>query len=266
MRLLKIIRSNRRADVQPDHRFAQPADASSNGLAFDRVSFRRGDRQIFDGLSLDLSERRIGLVGDNGSGKSTLLRLANGLLRADQGNVVVNGRSIARDRDESQGEVGFVFQNPDHQIIFPTVGEEIAFGLIERGGVPAQVKDEVEALLARHGCAGWSERAIHELSEGQKQLVCILAVIATGPSVLLLDEPFSSLDMPTRLSLSTRLARLPQHIVMASHDLDLLRDFDRVIWLDNGRVMADGPPGQVLPDYRTHATARGIAMLGTSAG
>lgn len=233
---------------------------------FDGVSFRRDDRQIFDGLSLNLSERRIGLIGDNGSGKSTLLRLANGLLRADQGEVRVNGHSMSRERDELQDAVGFVFQNPDHQIIFPTVGEEIAFGLIERGGTPAQVEEEVEALLLRHGCAGWSDRAIHELSEGQKQLVCILAVIATQPQVLLLDEPFSSLDLPTRASLSARLALLPQQIVMASHDLDLLSDFDRLIWLDKGLIMADGPPGQVLGDYRTHATARGVAMLESGAG
>ncbi|WP_315836750.1 ABC transporter ATP-binding protein [Bradyrhizobium prioriisuperbiae] len=232
---------------------------------FDRVGFRRDNRQIFDGLSLDLSERRIGLIGDNGSGKSTLLRLANGLLRAEQGEVLINGRSMTRGRDELQDAVGFVFQNPDHQIIFPTVGEEIAFGLLERGGTPAQVKDQVDALLVRHDCTGWSDRAIHELSEGQKQLVCILAVIATQPSILLLDEPFSSLDLPTRTSLSTRLARLPQHIVMASHDLDLLSDFDRVIWLDKGSVMADGSPGQVLPDYRAHAAARGAAMLESNA-
>lgn len=218
---------------------------------------------MFDNLSLELSQRRIGLVGDNGSGKSTLLRLANGLLRADQGEVVINGRHL-QGRDLADG-VGFVFQNPDHQIIFPTVGEEIAFGLTERGASAADARRDADELLTRHGCTGWGERAIHELSEGQKQLVCILAVIAPAPSVLLLDEPFSSLDLPTRLSLSARLAQLPQQVVMASHDLDLLHDFDRVIWLDRGLVRADAAPAEVLPLYRAHAAARGAVLLESGA-
>ena len=133
--------------------------------------------------------------------------------------------------------------------------------MIERGETTAQARRAAEDLLTRHGCAGWIDRAIHELSEGQKQLVCILAILATEPTILLLDEPFSSLDLPTRLSLSARLARLPQQILMASHDLDLLLDFDRVLWLENGQVRADGAPARVLPEYRAHAKARGAFML-----
>jgi biotin transport system ATP-binding protein len=231
------------------------------GLAFDGVHLSRDGRRLFEDLSLDLRERRIGLVGDNGSGKSTLLRLANGLLQPELGNVIVNGRRTTRARRELHTDIGFVFQNPDHQIIFPTVGEELAFGLTERGEAATQARRAAEELLAKHGCAGWIDRAIHELSEGQKQLVCILAILATEPTILLLDEPFSSLDLPTRLSLSARLARLPQQILMASHDLDLLLDFDRVIWLENGRVKADGAPSQVLQDYQAHARARSAIML-----
>ena len=262
MQLFEAIRPKRSAAVQPAP--ATAADApTARGLCFRKVSFARDGRSVFEDLSLDLSQRRIGLVGDNGSGKSTLLRLANGLLRADQGDVVINGRPL-RGRDLADG-VGFVFQNPDHQIIFPTVGEEIAFGLTERGASAADARRATDELLARHGCAGWRERAVHELSEGQKQLVCILAVIAPAPSILLLDEPFASLDLPTRLSLSARLAQLPQQIVMASHDLDLLHDFDRVIWLDRGTVRADASPAEVLPLYRAHAAARGAVLLESGA-
>jgi biotin transport system ATP-binding protein len=175
--------------------------------------------------------------------------------------VIVNGLRTTHVRGQVHADVGFVFQNPDHQIIFPTVGEEIAFGLIERGETTAQARRAAEDLLTRHGCAAWIDRAIHELSEGQKQLVCILAILATEPTILLLDEPFSSLDLPTRLSLSARLARLPQQILMVSHDLDLLLDFDRVLWLENGQVRADGAPARVLPEYRAHAKARGAFML-----
>ena len=164
----------------------------SRAIAFEAVSLRRGGRAVFDRLTLTLSERRIGLIGDNGSGKSTLLRLANGLLLPDEGQVLVDGRDTARHRKDLPAEVGFVFQNPDHQILFPMVGEELAFGLLERGVGPAPARERVAALLAAHGCAGWQERAVHELSEGEKQLVCILAVIAPQPRVVLLDEPFSA--------------------------------------------------------------------------
>lgn len=261
MRFFDILRSNCGQGVRQEKSFERFCALSDVGLAFDHVHLSRDGRGLFDNLSLDLRERRIGLVGDNGSGKSTLLRLANGLLIPERGDVIVNGRRTTQSRREPHADIGFVFQNPDHQIIFPTVGEELTFGLTERGDTEAQARRAAEELLARHGCAGWIDRAVHELSEGQKQLVCILAILATDPTILLLDEPFSSLDLPTRLTLSARLKRLPQKIVMASHDLDLLLDFDRVVWLDNGRVKADGAPSQVLPDYRAHAEARGVLML-----
>jgi len=265
MGFLDILRSRRSpGGHQGDVGEPRPA-APSVELVFDQVCLSRGGNQIFDGLSLELRERRIGLVGDNGSGKSTLLRLANGLLSPEHGEVIVNGHRTTRAGREPHADVGFVFQNPDHQIIFPTVGEEVAFGLIESGRTAAQARQAASDLLADHGCAGWIDRAIHDLSEGQKQLVCILAILATEPKIVLLDEPFSSLGLPTRLSLSARLARLPQQIVMASHDLDLLNDFDRVIWLEKGEVRADGTPSQVLPEYRAHAAARGALMLESGA-
>ena len=262
VKLLDMLRPKRRA-ARPDDPVveARPRATSAAGLAFDRIGLTRGAQPLFADFSLVLTEPRIGLVGDNGSGKSTLLRLANGLLAPDGGSVSVNGRDTVRDRKQLHDEIGFVFQNPDHQIIFPTVGEEIAFGLTERGVASDEAKRRAEALLAAHGCAGWAGRAVHELSEGQKQLVCILAVIAPEPAIVLMDEPFSSLDLPLRLSLSARLAALPQQIVMASHDLDLIAGFDRIVWLERGRVAADGPPAEILPRYRAHAEARGRALL-----
>lgn len=205
--------------------------------------------------SLHLAERRIGLIGDNGSGKSTMLRLINGLLLPTRGRVVVGGLDTAQHRKHLPAEVGFLFQNPDHQLIFPTVGEEIAFGPVERGLPASAAREKAAALLEQHGCAGWADRNVNELSGGQRQLVCILATLATEPSILLMDEPLASLDLPTRLHLSRRIMTLPQQIVMASHDLELLAQFDRVIWLEAGRVRADGRPSEVLGRYRAHAEA-----------
>jgi len=240
-------------------------NAPADGVAFEAVSLSRAGRQVFDRLSVTLSEHRIGVIGENGSGKSTLLRLANGLLLPDSGRVLVDGRDTARHRKELPARVGFVFQNPDHQIIFPTVGEEVAFGLIEQGVDRRSAHDRACRILEAHGCGGWEGRAIHELSEGQKQLVCILAVIAPEPRIVLLDEPFSSLDLPTRLALGGRLQALPQRIIMASHDLEFLAGFDRLIWLDHGRVRKDGLPADVSAAYRAHAGGRSIELTGNPA-
>jgi biotin transport system ATP-binding protein len=231
------------------------------GIAFEDVEVRRAGRQVLAIAALRLATQRIGVIGDNGSGKSTLLRLVNGLLLPNSGRVVVGGLETARHRKELPARVGFVFQNPDHQLIFPTVGEEIAFGLTERGMPARQARQQALALLEQHGCSGWIDRNVNELSGGQKQLVCILAVLATEPSILLMDEPFSSLDLPTRLVLSRRITALPQQIVMASHDLDLLARFDRVIWLDAGRIRQDGSPAAVLSAYWAHAATAASADL-----
>ncbi len=233
----------------------QHSSRREQGIVFGDVSFSRGSRPVFHGFSIEMREHRIGLIGDNGSGKSTLLRLVNGLLLPDQGRITVNAFDTKRDRRDLPGEVGFLFQNPDHQIIFPTIGEELSFGLLEQGIDAETARECALKILARNGWGGWERRAVHELSDGQKQLLCILAVIAAEPSIVLLDEPFASLDLPSRLALAARIAELPQQIVMASHDHHLLADFDRVIWLRNGCVHADGPPQTVLAAYQAHAWA-----------
>lgn len=249
---------------------SQPARAPGR-VRLSGVEVTRGERTVFSGLSLDLSERRIGLVGDNGSGKSTLLRLLNGLILPDAGTVMVDGLDTRRDRRRLPASVGFVFQNVDHQIIFPSVREELAFGPIQQGMAKAEANAAAERLLARHGCAGWGDRAVADLSEGQKQLVCILSALAAGPRLLLLDEPFSSLDLATRLTFAGRLAALDVRVVMASHDLDLFADFDRVLWIRGGTVAADGPPAEVLALYAQDARARAgrslaQAVAGPAAG
>lgn len=233
-------------------------------IAFESVEVWRANRELLSIPALHLDAQRIGVIGDNGSGKSTMLRLINGLLLPSRGRVVVAGLETARHRKELPAHVGFVFQNPDHQLIFPTVGEEIAFGLTERGMSGRQARQQALALLEEHGCTGWADRNVNELSGGQKQLVCILAVLATEPSIVLMDEPFSSLDLPTRFVLSRKIMNLPQQIVMASHDLELLARFDRVIWLDAGRIRLDGSPADVLPAYRGHAMMAAEADLVTA--
>ncbi|MDQ0347388.1 energy-coupling factor ABC transporter ATP-binding protein [Ancylobacter vacuolatus] len=224
-------------------------------IRLENVTLTRGGRVVLDNVSLDITERRVGLIGTNGSGKSSLVRLLNGLLAAEKGRVTVHGLDAATQAGELPRKVGFIFQNPDHQIIFPTVAEEIAFSL-EQAGLPRrQAAKEAVPALARFERAHWAERPVHALSEGEKQFLCIIAVLVMAPAVLILDEPFSSLDLPTRRRLETLVAGLEQQVILVAHELDAFTDFDRVIWLHEGQVRGDGPPAEIIPAYRAFAEA-----------
>lgn len=225
-------------------------------VAIEAISLHRARRELFNNFSLNLSEHRIGLVGDNGSGKSSLLRLIHGLLKPDSGIIKTLGLDTKTHANRIPSRVGFLFQNPDHQILFPTIGEEIGFGLLNRGLSPIETKERVNAILNSYGRGDWGGRSVDELSGGQKQLVCLMAVMVLEPDLLLLDEPFASLDLTTRLAFIRRLRDLPPKAIIASHDFDLLQDCDRVIWLEKGSIRADGLPAEILPAYRNDAFAR----------
>lgn len=224
-------------------------------IRLENVTLARGGRTVLDNLSLDIAERRVGLIGTNGSGKSSLVRLLNGLLAADKGRVSVHGLDAATQAGELPRKVGFIFQNPDHQIIFPTVAEEIAFSLEQAGMPRREAAKEAVPALARFERAHWAERPVHALSEGEKQFLCIIAVLVMRPALLILDEPFSSLDLPTRRRLETLIAGLNQQVILVAHELDAFAGYDRVVWLHGGRLRGDGPPGEVIPAYRAFAEA-----------
>lgn len=223
--------------------------ATRPSITFDKVSLTRNNHRIFNTLSLQLYESRIGLIGHNGSGKSSLVRLINGLLQPDAGRIDVHGHNPSCGPEKMSTQVGFIFQNPDHQIIFPTVEEELSFGLLNQGVNKQQASRLVTDFLATHRRSNWAKQAVHSLSDGQKQLVCIFAVLLMNPNVLILDEPFSALDLPTRHQIMDLLSKLPQQILMISHELETLETFERIIWLEQGKVYKDGPPDQILPAY-----------------
>ncbi|NBN65479.1 ATP-binding cassette domain-containing protein [Microvirga tunisiensis] len=226
---------------------------------FDDVSVTRGGKTVLSGLTLTLSERRVAVIGLNGSGKSSLVRLLNGLLLPETGVVRVYGADTRLVRADLPRHVGFVFQNPDHQAIFPTVAEEVAFGLTQLGEERQAARAGASRFLAAHGCGALADRPFHDLSEGQKQLVCILAVLVMRPELLVLDEPFASLDGLATRQLMGRLAGLPQKLVMVSHDLKLIQGFDRVLWIEDGGLRMDGEPGSVLPAYVADIERRAAA-------
>ena len=206
-------------------------------------------RVVLQGISVRLTEARVGIVGRNGSGKTTLARVIAGLIAPDAGQTRIGGLDMAQDRRAALATVGIIFQNPDHQIIFPTVLEEIAFGLTQQGLRQSQAEADARAMLDRFGRAHWAPAATHSLSQGQKQLLCLMAVLAMRPRVIVMDEPFSGLDIPTRLQLMRYLDGIAAQVVMVTHDPAQVRGFDRILWLEGGRLVGEGPPDQVLPAF-----------------
>lgn len=236
------------AIVRLQHRrYAAGMDA---GIVLQGVGYRLQDRVILQDITLNLAERRIGIIGRNGSGKTTLLRLMAGLVAPSGGKLRINGLDPAADRKAAIRQVGILFQNPDHQIIFPTVEEELAFGLRQIGLTKAEAAGQVRNMMAAAGRADWLGRPVQALSQGQKQWLCLQAVLLMAPGTLLLDEPFAALDLPAQIRLARQLAALPQRVVTISHDPAAVTECDRVIWLEAGRLRADGTPDAVLPAFR----------------
>lgn len=218
-------------------------------LSLSNASVVRNGTRILDGLSLDLTVRRLGVVGRNGSGKSTLARLLAGLIDPTAGEVRVNGIDPAKDRRAALSQVGILFQNPDHQIIFPTVLEEIVFGLSQQGLSRARAETRARRALETFGRAHWAGASIATLSHGQKHLVCLIAITAMAPGIVILDEPFAGLDIPTKMQLSRHLGRFEGGVIHISHDPADLEACERVLWLDEGRIRSSGPTGDVLAAY-----------------
>lgn len=219
------------------------------------VTLVRGQNTVFHGLTLQLREQRIGLIGDNGAGKSSLFRLLCGLELPRRGQVRILGEDIVRPKAR-QPQVGMMFQNPDEQIVFPTVKEELALGLEVAGLARRQAREQAAAWLQARGLGHWAERAISSLSQGQRQHVCWLALIIAAPRLLLLDEPFASLDLPGQALLDQEIRQAEQQIIVSTHLLGHVRHFERVIWLDGGVVRADGPGVQVCAAYEADIAAR----------
>ncbi|WP_321449447.1 ABC transporter ATP-binding protein [uncultured Cohaesibacter sp.] len=222
----------------------------NNAIVLDGVNHQLNDKPFFKDLSIELREKRIGLIGRNGSGKSTLARMISGLIEPEAGQIRVHGVDIAKDRKKAIETIGLIFQNPDHQIIFPTVEEEIAFGLESLSGNRKQAREGARSFLASFGRLDWAERGTFTLSQGQRHLVCLMAVLAMQPKAVLLDEPFAGLDWPTTRRLYHWLDGLEQQVVLVTHDIDHLESYDRILWLEKGQLIADGAPADVLPAYR----------------
>nr|WP_222858084.1 ABC transporter ATP-binding protein [Rhizobium cauense] len=205
-------------------------------------------------VTLQLTEKRIGIIGLNGSGKTTFARLINGLTKPSAGRVIVNGRDTA-DAKAVLTDVGFIFQSPQNQIILPVVRDDIAFGLKSRGYKPAEITAKVEAVLQRFSASHLADRRAHELSGGELQLAALCSVLATGPDILILDEPTNQLDLKNRSLVQRLVESLPESAIVISHDLELVADYERVLVFHEGSLVADAPAQEAIRRYREIANS-----------
>lgn len=218
------------------------------GLALEGVGF-----EVFRG-------ERVVILGANGCGKSTLLKLMDGLVKAQHGTVEAFGLDVslaladpafARDLHR---RVGLVFQDSDVQLFSPTVWDDVAFGPLQMGWDPTEVRGRVESALDQMEIAGLSGRAPYELSEGEKKRVAIATVLALDPEALLLDEPTASLDPRSKallLDLLERLGESGKTVVATTQELEVapwLGGRAIVFGQKERRPLADGPVEELLAD------------------
>lgn len=220
-------------------------------------------RQILHDITLRLDAPVVSIIGANGSGKSTLLQLLNGLVLPDTGRVRVDGLDPVTHGPEVRRRVGFVFTDPAAQLVMPTVIEDVELSLRRTVRRPGPRRERALAVLAELGVAELAQRSVYELSGGQRQLVALASVLAVDPQILVLDEPTTLLDLRNRELLRDTLrglvARRGMRLVVSTHDLEVAADAAHTVLIDDGRVAAEGPPAEVIAEYRRRAAGeRGV--------
>ncbi|NJK59432.1 MAG: ABC transporter ATP-binding protein [Oscillatoriales cyanobacterium SM2_1_8] len=219
-------------------------DVATGAIAVEGVSFAwPNGQQVLTGCTFGIPPGQFWmLLGANGSGKSTLLKILSGLLVPQQGTTHIAGK------------LGFVFQNPDRQLVMPTVGADIAFGLVEEGLTRNEAAARVATALAAVNLPGLERRPIYALSGGQKQRVAIAGALASRASVLLLDEPTALLDRENQGDLVAMTAQLVREqsltALWVTHRLDELLQADGAILLERGRVTDSGDPKRLYTKIR----------------
>jgi len=205
--------------------------------------------QALRGVSLALRPGdKVALVGPNGAGKSTLLVHLNGILDKQSGLINIcgtelNHKTVTRVR----AMVGLVFQSPDDQLFSPTVFDDVAFGPIYQGLPPGEIHARVEEALRMVHMEAYIRRVSHHLSVGEKKRIAIATVLSMKPDVLVLDEPTAGLDPRARRTLIELLRELPQTMIVATHDLPMVKELmPRTMIMDGGQVVADDQTHQIL--------------------
>ena len=187
-------------------------------------SFPEHSSALLNNINFSISTERIGVIGPNGCGKTTLFQIIMGLLKADTGDILLDGTVMENEKDfrRLRRRLGFLFQNSDDQLFSPTVLEDVAFGPLNHGVSPDEAKEISIRTLDHLGLKGFEDRITHKLSGGEKKLVALATILSMEPQLLLLDEPSNNLDPATRERLIKILREQDLAHIIISHDLDFL--------------------------------------------
>ena len=199
----------------------------------------------------------VGLIGANGAGKSTLMKVMLGLL-PHEGRLTVDGLEVEKNNLAAvRRSLGFVLQNSDNQMFMPTVYEDMIFAPLNYGLSREEAERKADAVLERLGLTKLKNRYNHKISGGEKRMAAIATILVMEPKAVLMDEPTSALDPYNRRVVINAVRELRQTKLIASHDLDMIRDAcDRVLLLSGGRIVADGPADTILRDRALLAAHR----------
>ncbi|MFS0893900.1 energy-coupling factor ABC transporter ATP-binding protein [Microbacterium sp. 179-I 3D3 NHS] len=223
-------------------------DTRTRVIALEAVNVQREGRDILHDVSIELDAPRIAVIGANGSGKSTFARLLNGLVAPTTGRVSVHGVDVQRKTREVRRRVGFVFTDPQAQILMPTPAEDLALSI--RGASRVEVDRRVRAVLAEHGLQDHADVPASALSGGQKQMLALASVLITRPSLIVADEPTTLLDLRNARRIGDLLLAQEAQVIVVTHDLELAGRCDQAVLFDDGRIAASGHPGEVIAAYR----------------
>lgn len=218
-------------------------------IEFRKAAVTYDGEPVLQPLTVSLAEQRIGIIGSNGSGKSTTVRMINGLIEPTSGEVLYDGLSPHSDGKEIRKRVGFVFSDAESQIVMPRVADDVAFSL-RRFKLPRdEVRRRVTEALDRFGLTDRAEHSPHTLSGGEKQMLALASVLVIQPDTIIADEPTTLLDLRNRRRIVRELLALPQQLIVVTHDLEMLREFERVLVIDDGSLLFDGAPSDAIAFY-----------------
>lgn len=217
-------------------------------IVVDEVSVRFDGRSVLHDVSIAITAQTIAVIGANGSGKSTFARLLNGLIAPSSGTVSVLGLDTVRQRAAVRKRVGFVFTNPDAQILMPTPAEDLALSL--RGHPQAEVAARVRETLEMHGLGDHADIPASSLSGGQKQMLALASVLITDPRLIVADEPTTLLDLSNSRRIGDLLLAQAAQVVVVTHDLELAARCEVAVLFEQGRITASGAPSTVIETYR----------------
>ena len=238
--------------VPPDVSWPVPAEIVHRSLSVRQVTVERDGRDVLDEVDVEVDAARIAVIGANGSGKSTFARLLNGLVEPSAGTVRVHGLDPVRHRREVRRRVGFVFTDPQAQILMPTPAEDLALSL--RGLPRAEIDRRVAATLALHGLGDHADAPVAALSGGQRQLLALASVLISSPALVVADEPTTLLDLRNSRRISDLLLAHDAQVVLVTHDLELAARCDMALLFEGGRLIDVGDAPRVVSSYRRLCT------------